>query len=215
MKAIDLTGRKFGRLEVIKEAPKIPGNKNRRWLCRCKCGKETIVFGHNLKSGHAKSCGCALKEYDIAKNTIHGKRYHRLYNIWCKIKERCHNPNSKAYSRYGGRGIKLCQEWDENFENFYIWACENGYNTNLTIDRIDNNQGYSPDNCRWATTKTQNNNTSQNRYFTVNEKTMTQRQWEELLGLPRGKLWKIRNSGKNVEEYIAKRLEDYHDKFSE
>lgn len=207
MKGIDLTGRRYGRLTVIGEAAKLPGNSNRRWLCRCECGKEAVVFGANLQSGHTTSCGCYRSIFDIAMNTTHGKTYDRLYRLWSHMKERCNNPQSRYFHRYGARGIKVCPEWADDFQAFYDWAMSHGYADNLTIDRIDNDGDYTPENCRWATKKIQNNNTSKNVTYTVNGITRTQRGWEEALALPRGKLWKIKRAGKNVETFIMDRME--------
>lgn len=114
----------------------------------------------------------------------HGMSNSRLYGIWECMKYRCSNPNRSEYPNYGGRGIIVCDEWRNNFRNFYDWAMCNGYDESLTIDRIDVNGNYEPDNCRWADVKTQANNTTRCIYITYQEKTQTLTQWCEELNLP-------------------------------
>lgn len=113
----------------------------------------------------------------------HGKSDTRLYSIWCDMKRRCYNPKNKRYSRYGGRGISVCEEWKDDFQAFYEWAIDNGYDEHLTIDRINVNGNYEPSNCRWVTWKEQQRNTSRNRYITVNGETKTIAEWSEITGI--------------------------------
>lgn len=171
----DLTGKRFGRLTVLKEAGR---SKDRQiiWECICDCGNTTLVKAGNLTSGDTKSCGCLHKEKFT--NFKHGQRHTKLYGVWCGIKARCQNPNSTSYKDYGGRGIKICEEW-EDFTNFYSWAIANGYKNGLTIERKDNNKNYSPSNCKWATYKEQANNKRNNVYFTYQGETKTLAQWDE------------------------------------
>ena len=153
----DLTGQKFGRLTVIKHI------KHKFWLCKCECGNEIKVISDNFKAGRTKSCGCYRKENSEMLLYKHGKKHSRLYNVWCGIKRRCFNINCQEYKYYGLRGITICEEWKNDFEQFYNWAMLNGYNEyakfgECTIDRIDVNGNYEPRNCRWITLKEQSKN---------------------------------------------------------
>lgn len=154
-KLIDLSNQKFGRLTVIKINGKIGCETT--WLCRCDCGNVVSVMGGNLRAGRAKSCGC-LNHENINKPRKHGKTNTRLYRIWKNMKTRCYNTNFPQYRYWGGKGIKICKEWIDSFENFYSWSMANGYSDSLSIDRIDCDKDYSPSNCRWADIYTQNNN---------------------------------------------------------
>lgn len=156
---IDLTGKKYGKLTVISQQG-TDKNGQTLWLCLCECGKETVVLSSNLRRGKTKSCGCWRRENGIEhaiSMTQHGQHNTRLYRIWNTMKNRCQNPNTHNYFRYGGRGITVCDEW-QDFIPFYEWSMMNGYTETLTIDRIDNFKGYSPDNCRWVTMKEQHQN---------------------------------------------------------
>lgn len=156
-KAIDLTGQRFGRLTIIERAGGLSG-KSAKWLCRCDCGNEKVTTRQKLIRGDVQSCGCLQREYMQNGNVIHGGYKTRLYSIWHHMKYRCNNPNAPKYPLYGGRGITVCDEWINSFPAFRDWALDNGYDDNLTLDRIDNNKGYNPNNCRWATSSDQNRN---------------------------------------------------------
>lgn len=151
---LNLTGMRFGKLTVLRKVK----NHGRRtaWLCACDCGDKVEVVTDSLRSGNTKSCGCLHGE-------THGCSDDRLYNVWCTMKARCDNPNSEKYADYGGRGIKVCEEWHDSFTSFMKWAIENGYDYDAprnacTIDRINVNGDYEPSNCRWADAKTQARN---------------------------------------------------------
>lgn len=153
---MDLTGQRFNRLTVIGHA----GVDNRRhtlWHCRCDCGREVITTGQKLKSGNTKSCGCLRVEVARSLHFVHGGKGTRLYNIWKGAKQRCRNPKATDYELYGGRGIIFSEVWDD-FKAFKAWAESSGYSDELTLDRIDPNGNYSPDNCRWVTWADQRHN---------------------------------------------------------
>lgn len=155
---IDLTGRTFGRLTVFARAE---NDKNglSRWCCICSCGNSVDVRGQDLRRGRQVSCGCWKDEHTSLRDYKHGKAGTRLYRIWKNIKSRCYNPNVLSYKDYGARGITMCPDWLCSFQAFYTWALANGYADDLTIDRINVDGRYSPDNCRWVTRAEQNRNT--------------------------------------------------------
>lgn len=165
-KVEDISGQRFGRLTAIKYAGKSKG-KQTLWECRCDCGKTVVVHQQNLKSGHTSSCGCYNSEVASGALKTHGLSGTRLYTIWHDMIYRCYNDNHRSYKDYGGKGIIVCEEWKDDFEAFRNWALQNGYKDNLSIDRIDSDKNYCPENCRWATNIQQANNTSRNLIFTA------------------------------------------------
>lgn len=200
----DLIGKKFGSLTVIERC----GSKNNRamWLCKCECGNQTIVDTHSLTSGNTKSCGC--KRY--GGRFLHGeaKTKSRLYRIWAAMKSRCTNPKNISHASYGGKNIKVCMEW-QRFEPFRDWAMSNGYADNLTIDRISSDGNYEPSNCRWATYKTQGNNTSRNHYVAAFGQKLTISQWSDKLGVPdRTIAARINLLGWNAEKAVSMPVRD-------
>lgn len=189
-KLIDLTGQRFERLMVVERAEnhvQANGSRKTQWLCLCDCGNYVTVQGANLKNGHVKSCGCYGKNFP--SHTKHGQRHTRLYKIWQRMKQRCYDANVKSYENYGRRGIAVCDEWLYNFEAFHDWAMANGYRDDLTIDRIDVNGNYCPENCRWVSRKVQGNNKRNNHNITYKGKTQTLSQWCEELDLSYGTIW--------------------------
>jgi hypothetical protein len=180
----DLTGQWFGKLFVISRdddyvSPQ--GNRIARWKCKCECGRAISVNGTDLRRG-TKSCGCLQRISASERLTKHGKCGTRIYRIWKGIIVRCTNSKHHSYKHYGAKGITVCEEW-RNFEEFLKWSVANGYNDTLSIDRIDNSEGYCPSNCRWATTTEQANNTSKNHYVTFQGETHTVKAWSMITGI--------------------------------
>lgn len=149
----DLTGLAFGRLVVLHSAGS--GNRQRFWKCECACGRAVVMTGSNLRRG-AKSCGCFRDEATIERSTTHGASKSLEYLVWKSLRARCNNPKSKDYKSYGGRGIKVCERWDNSFEDFI--ADMGPRPPGLTVERIDNDGNYEPSNCKWATQAEQNRN---------------------------------------------------------
>lgn len=146
-----MMGKRFGKLVVVGYGR--TENGLHKWECRCDCGNTYYLPSNSLTSGKTKSCGCLKREKAIEVFTTHGKSKERIHKEWRGILHRCKNPTASHYENYGGRGISVCEEWrgENGFVNFYNWSMENGYSDDLTLDRKDNDKGYSPDNCRWVT----------------------------------------------------------------
>lgn len=155
------------------------------WECQCDCGNIITTDTSCLTRGHSKSCGCLLKDIN-ASNSIHGDskggEYHRLYKIWADMKTRCYNENCAAYERYGGSGVEVCNEW-QDYLPFKEWALKNGYNEELTIDRIDPFGNYTPGNCRWADYHTQNCNKKNTPRYKFNGEEHSLSEWSEITGI--------------------------------
>lgn len=179
-----MTGRVFGELTVVQEV-KERKNKKIQWTCRCKCGREVQVSGGNLISGNSTSCGyCGKYGKKWSHPTTHHAKERRLYMVWVNMKHRTQDVRDRYYNIYGGRGITVCDEWLNDYDAFASWALDNGYQDDLTIDRIDGDIGYSPGNCRWVDIKTQINNRRNCRYVFINGEKMTATQAAERYGVP-------------------------------
>lgn len=208
----DLTGKRFGRLTVIEQvepyiSPK--GIPNIQWQCKCDCGNEVIVRSGALTTGHTQSCGCYGFERARESTTKHLKSDTRLYWVWHGMIQRCENPNAHSYKLYGGRGISVCKEWRDSFIPFYEWAMSNGYNPDAlqgecTIDRIDNDGNYCPENCRWVGSEIQANNKRTNCLITYNGDTLTVNQMARKYKLNISSFRANLNKGMAVEIAIKK-----------
>jgi hypothetical protein len=206
-KFIDLTGQRFGRLKVIEKCG-VAKSGHALWLCECDCGNYHTTTSNQLHSG-TESCGCLQREraseaakqragQSCSKKYEIGHEYYRLHQCYKDMLNRCFKTNSKSYARYGGRGITVCEEWKNDFYTFRDWALLSGYTDLLTLDRIDVNGNYEPNNCRWVTIKIQNNNRSNNRIVTYNGETMTLHELSEKYGIAYKTLWGRVNSGWSI-----------------
>ena len=195
-KATDLTGQKFTRLIVISRA----ANKNGRvmWDCLCDCGNTTATLANSLKRGGTKSCGCLGDEKRIERNTSHGLSGTPEHKTWDSMKQRCTNPNNIGFNIYGGRGITVCARW-ENFQNF-IDDMGNKPTAAHSIERANNDRGYSPCNCYWADRVAQNNNKRNSRFITFNGKTQTLAQWSKETGIHYNTLFNRLNQGISMQD---------------
>lgn len=197
----DLTGQRFEHLTVIKRAQENTKHGRAQWICKCDCGKEIVTSGNCLLRGHTKSCGCMRRcSTNLYK---HGLSKTRLHYIWRGMKDRCYNPENSRYHLYGGRGISICDEWLNDFVLFYNWSMSNGYSKNLSIDRIDNDKDYCPENCRWTTDIVQANNKRSNKRFTLNGKTKTLAEWCRIFNVKYGDVQNRMNHGYSFEEAIS------------
>lgn len=203
--ARSLIGERFGRLTVISTDSDV-FNATTKWNCICDCGNSTQSLTHNLLRGSAKSCGCLRRERasEYSKSQIkHGGTKTRLYRIWHSMKCRCYYEGDKCYNAYGAKGIKVCIEWLESFAVFRNWALANGYAENLTIDRIDVNGDYTPENCRWATNAEQANNRTDTVFLTYKGTTKPLTEWANEMGIDRGVLYaRIKHYGWPVEKAL-------------
>lgn len=184
VKPIDETGKVYGRLTVIKEIGRKRGAV--LFLCHCACENYTEVTGGDLRTGRVNSCGCLKSELRTEKNTTHGLKNHRLYRIYYGMVNRCNNPKVTHYKDYGGRGISVCQQWndkEDGFLLFYNWSIDNGYEDHLTIDRMDVNGNYEPENCRWATTGEQSLNKRNNHFVKINNEVKTLKEWCDIFNI--------------------------------
>lgn len=181
--AIDITGQKFGKLFVVKRCGSANGQA--LWLCRCDCGNMSTVRGYQLRHGLIYTCGKCEKNHGKITHGMTVEKEARIYRTWINMKDRCGNPKYIGYHNYGGRGITVCPEWvgKGGFERFYEWAMENGYNDALTIDRIDGEKGYCPENCKWSTTAEQSLHKRTNRIIEIGGRTQTITEWSREYGM--------------------------------
>lgn len=192
----DRVGEVIGRLTIIDTAPPRIGKAGKPrlyWLCRCECGSLKEIRDDALNGKHTMSCGCLQRECasDANKGRTDGIKYgesrERIHNIWYLIKFRCEDPSSHCFHNYGGRGIQMCKEWADGIDGYFRfkeWSLNNGYSDDLTIDRIDNNGDYSPENCRWVDIYAQGNNKRNNVLIEYEGKTQTLSQWARELNVP-------------------------------
>lgn len=185
---MNIIGMKFGKLTVIEKTnEKAKNNGEFKYRCKCDCGNEVLVRGSHLKDGNSQTCGCSHRLTKRKENI-------RIYNIYQNMKERCYNKNCKSFKNYGKRGIKICEEWLNDYNCFYEWAIKNGYKDELSIDRINVDGNYEPNNCRWATRIQQANNTTQNVFITYHNEKKTVAEWARTLNMSYSKLnYRLKN----------------------
>lgn len=196
----NLEGQMFGRWTVIAYAGRSK-NKHSLWDCICDCGTKKTVFGLHIVRGSSKSCGCLSSEVVTKRNSSHGLINTPEYHAWRGIKQRCNYKNSNSYINYGGRGIKVCDRWENSFENF-LADMGNRPSQKHSIDRIDNDGNYEPSNCRWATRTEQNRNTRQNRLLTFQGKTQCVSEWADELEIPAMAIRNRLHSGCDTKESL-------------
>lgn len=197
----NLIGKRFGKLTVIKLSY-IEG-KISKWLCKCDCGNEKEILAKNLKKGRTLSCGCLAKQKRLEKITKHGYAKTRLDNIYYGIRKRCYNITDPAYKWYGGRGIKMCGEWLNDKRIFFDWALGNGYNKKLSIDRIDNNGDYAPENCRWVSAEIQAKNRRSNHILVYNGESHNIKDWSVIIGVSESTIYRRLKKGLTINEVLA------------
>lgn len=199
----DETGKRYGNLTVIA----LDHVKNKAfWLCKCECGNTKVVSGDKLRSGNTKSCGCIQDKVRKSGNNrrTHGMTHSRLYSEWCNMRSRCNYPGNVMYKNYGGRGIRCCEEWN-SFDAFMKWANESGYTDDLTLERIDINKGYNPNNCSWIPRNKQYLNRSDSHYLTAFGKTQTIKEWSEEIGIKYDTIHaRIKYYGWDAEKVLSK-----------
>lgn len=210
--SIDMAGKKIGKLTVLDRV----GSWGSQvwWRCSCECGNEKIISGASLRRGKTQSCGCVYRasRRDIARKSIakikHGDSFTRLYFVWNDMKSRCYNPNDISFPNYGGRGINVCNDWRESYISFKAWAIENGYREDsrrgeCTLDRIDPDGNYCPENCRWASAAEQSNNRRSTPRLTIDGETHSPAEWAEITGLPRSLIYSRFRRGWSGAELIS------------
>lgn len=209
----NLVGKKFGKLTVIGPSESRTNDGHAMWRCLCDCGNERLVSSQYLVSGKTKSCGCLMLQIlkegrnKNSKNTgrNRGESKTRLYHIWKNAKSRCENENDPGFKNYGARGITFYEPWGADFLIFKNWAYKNGYDDKLEIDRIDNDGGYSPQNCRWVT-RTQNANNKRNSHFLLyNGITHSIAEWSRIVGIPEATIRSRLDKGLSIEKVLKRK----------
>jgi hypothetical protein len=205
-KKVEMLGKRFGRLVVLSETDKRDKCGNVYYLCECDCGTRKTISGASLRQGRTVSCGCYNKEV-ITGDKVPGGSRKGLYRVWYSMLMRCNNENNKDFHNYGARGISVCKEWQNSYEAFYHWATQSGYRQGLTLDRIDNDGNYSPENCRWATWKQQHNNKRSNKKIKYGGKLFTEATLADHIGIGKATLrrrielgWSPKDYGKPVDK---------------
>lgn len=208
--ATDIIGKRFGKLTVLRRGE----NNSRgeaRWVCKCDCGRETLVITNNLNCGNTRSCGCTrvekLNRFSYKHGACHRGKKERLYLVWRNMVGRCYDESNSEYKRYGARGIEMCEEWKDSYAAFREWAMSTGYNPlakkgECTIERVDNDGNYCPENCIWTNLKRQANNKRNNHYLNVLGKKITTAEASEKYGIPYRRLLKRLNSGWSDEDAV-------------
>lgn len=206
MKKEKYINKKYNKLTILSVVKDDSEMWKTKVLCKCECGNEKVITLSNITNGRTKSCGCIRKENGHkqgANKKTHGQSKTSLYNIYYAMVNRCHKENSTVYNSYGARGIKVCDEWLNDFESFYNWSYANGYKQGLSIDRINNNGNYEPNNCRWVDMSVQSTNKRNTIYLTYNNKTQSMKQWANELGLNYGNFkYRIRDKNMSIDEAI-------------
>lgn len=214
----ELIGKRFGRLVVVGEGEiyvSPSGKRERTWCCKCDCGNEVCLRISNLRN-NTRSCGCLRKEVTSERYKTHGERFSRLWQVWSHMKARCYNPKNSSYKNYGGRGVKVCKEWKDNFQAFYKWSYANGYDENAkrgecTLDRIDVNGNYCPENCRWVSQDIQSRNKRQNIKIEYNGETKVLKDWALELGINYGTLYsRVHNPNWDIERCFTEPVNNHN-----
>ncbi len=226
-KTVDLIGERYGRLTVIAKSGQ-EKEKHRRslWLCECDCGKQKIVTTDHLKSGSTKSCGCLKREVATAQileysaqnpgaRRTHGATGKKIYWAYQHMMERCYSPQSERFISYGARGICVCDEWKNNPKAFVDWSLSNGFEEDLTLDRINVNGDYCPENCRWVSWDVQANNKRSSVYVNVRGEKLTLAQVAQKYGLRKGTVWWRHHHGWEDEDLIKPLRGNYSENQSE
>ena len=198
----DITGKRYGRLIVVKRWEKLPSGHS-KWLCVCDCGKPKIVEDSNLKHSDKISCGCWQKELYIENSKWKGESHSHLFQVWQSMIKRCKNPKAQNYKYYGGRGITVCDDWSDNKNGYFLfkgWALSNGYIDGLSLERIDVNGNYSPQNCKWIPLKEQAKNRRNCNMITFNGETKNLTEWSRILGIKRYTLFSRLKNGWSIEK---------------